>query len=121
MTYLVNEVFYTLQGEGYWTGRAAVFLRFSRCNLACQWCDTDFAAAERVGLDELLGRVAMRWPAGFPSNEAMVVLTGGEPTLQLDAGLVAGLNEMGFYTAVATNGTRPIAAGVDWVCWSPKA
>lgn len=121
MSYLVNEIFYTLQGEGYWTGRPAVFCRFSRCNLACEWCDTDFAHADRLTLDDLLGQIAVRWPTGFPSNEAMVVFTGGEPALQLDADLVLGVKEMGFYMAIETNGTRPLSRGIDWICVSPKA
>lgn len=120
MTYLVNDVFYTLQGEGYWTGRAAVFCRFARCNLACDWCDTDFAAADRRTLDDLVERICMLWPAGLPSDEAMVVLTGGEPALQVNEQLLAGLHAAGFYIAIETNGTRPLPAGIDWTCVSPK-
>jgi 7-carboxy-7-deazaguanine synthase len=126
--YLINDIFYTLQGEGYWSGRAAVFVRFSRCNLwtgreedrataVCTFCDTDFTKATRMPLEELLEAVDAH---PFPSGEPMVVLTGGEPLLQVDADLLDGLRRFGFYIAVETNGTRPVPAGIDWVCVSPK-
>lgn len=126
--YLINDIFYTLQGEGYWSGRAAVFLRFSRCNLwtgreedrasaVCTFCDTDFTKGTRMPLEELLEAVDSY---RFPSGEPMVVLTGGEPLLQVDAELLDGLRRKGFYIAVETNGTRPIPDGIDWVCVSPK-
>lgn len=130
MTYLINEIFYTLQGEGYWSGRAAVFVRFSRCNLwtgreedrataICQFCDTDFLHGERLSLDVLMDDVYTNWPAA--SVTPMVVLTGGEPTLQIDAALIDALHDDGFYIAIETNGTRPLPDGIDWVCVSPKA
>lgn len=121
MTYLVNEIFYTLQGEGHWTGRPAVFLRFSRCNLACEWCDTDFAAADRMTLSDIVEQVCMLWPTGMPSDEAMVVLTGGEPALQARKPLIDALHDAGFYIAIETNGTMPLTWNIDWVCVSPKA
>lgn len=120
MTYLVNEIFYTLQGEGYWTGRPAVFCRFSRCNLACSWCDTDFEAAEKLTLRELGYRIGQLAPFD-PRDRQMVVLTGGEPALQADDELLGWLHAAGFYVAIETNGTRRLTAGIDWVCVSPKA
>lgn len=127
--YLVNEVFYTLQGEGFHSGRAAVFCRFSRCNLwtgreedrasaACSFCDTDFVSAERLDLAELVDTIRGEWPTVCAAK--MVVFTGGEPLLQLDAPLVAAMKDAGFYVAVETNGTMPVPDGVDWVCVSPK-
>lgn len=131
MTYHVNEVFYTIQGEGFWTGRAAVFCRFSRCNLwtgreedraraICKFCDTDFLSASKFELDELVEAIKMAWPDKAPNP--MVVFTGGEPMLQLDRQLAYKLRQChGFYVAVETNGTikqRP--DNIDWVCVSPK-
>lgn len=128
--YIVNEVFYTIQGEGYWTGRAAVFCRFSRCNLwsgreedrataICQFCDTDFLNGTRMTQDELVAKVFQTWPQ--TAHRPMIVFTGGEPLLQLDEKLVWILKDLGFYIAIETNGTRPIPDGIDWVCVSPKA
>jgi 7-carboxy-7-deazaguanine synthase (Cx14CxxC type) len=128
VSYLINDIFYTLQGEGYWTGRAAVFVRFAKCNLwtgreedranaVCTFCDTDFTKGTRMTLEELLEAVDNH---PFPSGESMVVLTGGEPLLQVDNELLEGLNRFGFYVAVETNGTQPVPAGIDWVCVSPK-
>jgi len=137
MTYQVHEVFLTLQGEGYWTGRRAVFCRFSRCNLwtglekdrhraICQFCDTDFVDSTPYQLVELLALIARTWCQGGldglpPPGERMVVFTGGEPLLQLDQPLTTALHKLGWYVAVETNGTRPRPAGVDWLCVSPKA
>lgn len=126
--YLVNEVFYTLQGEGFHSGRAAVFCRFSKCNLwtgreddrasaVCKFCDTDFTSGTKVGGEELADQICSLWPDG---GTPMVVFTGGEPLLQLDEELVMLLKYRGFYVAVETNGTRPVPNGVDWVCVSPK-
>ena len=143
--YTVKEIFYTLQGEGANAGRAAVFCRFAGCNLwtgreadrgraVCQFCDTDFVG---VGPDggrftdaaALAGAVAGRWAEGTgraPAAEAagvrpLVVCTGGEPLLQLDADAVEALHAAGFEVAVETNGTQPAPPGLDWVCVSPKA
>jgi 7-carboxy-7-deazaguanine synthase len=127
MTYLVNEIFYTIQGEGYWTGRPAVFVRLARCNLwtgreedrataTCKFCDTDFTDATPYTLGELLDAIDDAGP-----RESMVVLTGGEPALQLDPELVGALHKDGRYIAVETNGTRRLTDGLDWVCVSPKA
>lgn len=129
VTYLVNSIFYTLQGEGYWTGRAAVFVRFSRCNLwtgreedretaICKFCDTDFASGYRCEEDELVEAVENYWIGN--QLDKMVVMTGGEPAIQLRSTLVEKLRALGFYVAVETNGTLPLPP-VDWVCLSPKA
>lgn len=135
MTYLVKEVFLTLQGEGINAGRPAVFCRFSGCNLwsgreehrstaTCRFCDTDFVGTDGPGggrfadAEALADHVAAHWPGG---GSPLVVCTGGEPLLQLDAALVAALHDRGLAVAVETNGTRPVPPGVDWVCVSPKA
>lgn len=145
MTYLVKEVFATLQGEGANTGRVAVFCRFTGCNLwtgqerhrataVCQFCDTDFVGTDGPGggkfadAGSLAAHVATMWPAGDPSappiaslQRPLVVCTGGEPLLQLDDELIDALHHQGFEVAVETNGTLPVPVGVDWVCVSPKA
>jgi 7-carboxy-7-deazaguanine synthase len=138
MTYTVKEIFYTLQGEGAQSGRAAVFCRFSGCNLwsgreedrsraVCQFCDTDFVG---VGADggrftsapELADAISRCWGGGTTVVEGKyVVCTGGEPLLQLDEPLIDALHERGFEVAVETNGTRPAPASLDWICVSPKA
>jgi len=137
--YVVKEVFATLQGEGADTGRAAVFCRFSRCNLwsgheehrataICRFCDTDFVGTDGPGggrfadAAELADAVAATWPApaGAPGRP-LVVCTGGEPLLQLDEPLVAALHDRGFEVAIETNGTLPAPVGIDWICVSPKA
>jgi 7-carboxy-7-deazaguanine synthase len=137
MTYSVKEIFYTLQGEGAQTGHAAVFLRFSGCNLwtgkerhrskaICQFCDTDFVGTDGVNggkyasPEALANVVESLWPTGSPSNR-LVVCTGGEPLLQLDAPLIDALHRKSFRIAVETNGTVKAAAGIDWLCVSPKA
>ncbi|MHA3794627.1 7-carboxy-7-deazaguanine synthase [Sphingomonas sp. YL-JM2C] len=133
--YAVKEMFLTLQGEGVQVGRRAVFLRFAGCNLwsgreedradaQCRFCDTDF-----VGLD---GDNGGRYPHADALADkaialwgdlagAFIVMTGGEPLLQVDDALVAALKARGFETAVETNGTQPAPAGIDWICVSPKA
>lgn len=140
MTYSVKEIFYTLQGEGANTGRPAVFLRFTGCNLwtgreadreraTCQFCDTDFVGIDGPGggrfetPDALAEAVDKEWP-GNGSEAAgpkFVVCTGGEPLLQLDETAVGALHNRGFEVAVETNGTQLPPAGLDWVCVSPKA
>jgi 7-carboxy-7-deazaguanine synthase len=141
MSYAVKEIFYTLQGEGVHTGRAAVFCRFAGCNLwsgreqdradaVCQFCDTDFVGTDGDGgrfatADELAAEVASKWPAGLgeslDAGMRFVVCTGGEPLLQLDAALIEALHRQRFLIAIETNGTIAVPAGVDWVCVSPKA
>ncbi len=137
--YSVKEIFYTLQGEGANTGRAAVFCRFSGCNLwsgreedrvtaVCTFCDTDFIGTDGLGggkfatHDDLAREVASHWPATpSPCIRPLVVCTGGEPLLQLDAPLVAAFHARGFAVAIETNGTRLPPLGIDWICVSPKA
>ena len=128
MTYLVNDIFYTLQGEGFWTGRPAVFCRFAKCNLwsgieadrataICTFCDTEFVNYEQFSLDQLISEITLRWPGG---GSPMVVFTGGDPLLQLDSGLTRILREQGWYVAIETNGTKRVTVAVDWICVSPK-
>lgn len=136
MTYSIKECFYTLQGEGAHTGRAAVFLRFAGCNLwsglerdresaVCKFCDTDFVGADGDGggkfakADAVAMHVAAKW--GGASGKPYVVCTGGEPLLQLDEELIAALHAKGFEVAVESNGTIAAPASLDWVCVSPKS
>jgi 7-carboxy-7-deazaguanine synthase (Cx14CxxC type) len=135
MSYAVKEMYYTLQGEGAQTGRAAVFLRFAGCNLwsgreedrasaVCRFCDTDFVGLDGVGggrfetAQDLAAAVAALWPGG---GRPYVVCTGGEPLLQLDEALIAALHAKGLEVAVESNGTLPAPPGLDWICISPKA
>ena len=137
MTYAVKEIFYTLQGEGVHSGRAAVFCRFAGCNLwsgreqdraaaVCQFCDTDFIGTDGDGggkfatADELAATVASHWPAN-DVGKRFIVCTGGEPLLQLDAALIDALHRQNFFIAIETNGTVAVPEGIDWVCVSPKA
>ncbi len=112
-TYKVNEIFYSLQGEGFFTGTPAVFLRFCLCNRHCQFCDTDFARGSDMTADEIIARVSC-----FPSRH--IVITGGEPTLQLDCELIRLLKAERFFIQIETNGSNPVPTGVDWVTCSPK-
>jgi 7-carboxy-7-deazaguanine synthase (Cx14CxxC type) len=139
MSYLVKEIFYTLQGEGAHVGRPAVFCRFTGCNLwtgrekhrpitICQFCDTDFVGTDGPGggrfacADDLAATVAKTWLGeDHPLSQPYVVCTGGEPLLQVDGALVAAFHAMGFEIGVETNGTQPAPPGLDWVCVSPKA
>jgi 7-carboxy-7-deazaguanine synthase (Cx14CxxC type) len=135
MTYQVKEIFYTLQGEGANAGRPAVFCRFAGCNLwsgreedraasVCRFCDTDFVGTDGPGggkfatPEDLASAVAATWPGG---GKPFVVMTGGEPLLQLDTPLIAAVHARGFEIAVETNGTLAAPAGIDWLCVSPKA
>ncbi len=137
MAYSVKEIYYTLQGEGGQSGRAAVFCRFAGCNLwsgreedraraVCNFCDTDFVGTDGPGggkfarADELAAAVAGHWPAGS-GGRPLVVCTGGEPLLQLDDAAIAALHAKGLEVAVETNGTQPAPASLDWICVSPKA
>jgi len=136
MTYTVKECFLTLQGEGAQSGSRAVFLRFAGCNLwsgreedrasaQCRFCDTDFIGTDGEGggkftsAEALAGHVAALWGDG--DDQRLVVITGGEPMLQLDRVLVEALQARGFRVAVETNGTLPAVEGLDWICVSPKA
>lgn len=112
-TYLVNEIFYSLQGEGFHTGRPAVFIRLSGCNRCCDFCDTDHKAGSEMTADEIAEAVDS-YPTRF------VVVTGGEPLLQLDRELTGRLKAAGWEIAVETNGSISVPEGVDWVACSPK-
>jgi 7-carboxy-7-deazaguanine synthase (Cx14CxxC type) len=137
MTYSVKEIFYTLQGEGGQAGMPAVFCRFAGCNLwtgreqdrpnaICQFCDTDFVGTDGTlggkfaTADALAERILGQWPAD-DSRHRMVVLTGGEPLLQVDQALIAALHARGFRISVESNGTVAAPEGIDWLCISPKA
>lgn len=136
MTYAVKEAFLTLQGEGVQSGRRAVFLRFAGCNLwsgreqdraaaQCNFCDTDFVGTDGPGggkfadVEALAEHVERLW--GGDDERRLVVITGGEPMLQLDEALVEALHARGFRVAVESNGTLPAVEGIDWLCVSPKA
>ncbi len=136
MAYKVKEIFYSLQGEGARTGRAAVFCRFAGCNLwsgraedrasaQCRFCDTDFVgySSPHGGYFPTAATLAAKIAATWSNDEGKpyVVCTGGEPLLQLDRALVDALHAVGFDVAVETNGTLPVPVGVDWICVSPKA
>jgi 7-carboxy-7-deazaguanine synthase len=133
--YAVKEIFHTLQGEGFNAGKPAVFLRFAGCNLwsgreadradaACDFCDTDFVGVDGPGggrfadAHALAEAVTNAWPTGH--EHRLVVCTGGEPLLQLDAAAIAALHQAGFRVAIETNGTLEPPPGIDWVCVSPK-
>lgn len=111
--YKVNEIFYSLQGEGCFTGTPAVFVRMSGCNRACTFCDTDFKAYTSMTADDIVAEVEK-----YPCTH--VVLTGGEPTMQIDDALVERLKERGKYLQIETNGSLPVPEGIDWVTCSPK-
>jgi 7-carboxy-7-deazaguanine synthase (Cx14CxxC type) len=136
MPYAVKEIFKTLQGEGAQAGRAAVFCRFAGCNLwsgrerdraaaTCNFCDTEFVGTDGEGggrfasAEELAAAIAAAWAT--PARPGLVVFTGGEPLLQLDAGLIRAVRAHGFAIAVETNGTLAAPGGLDWICVSPKA
>ena len=115
MTYTLNEIFYSLQGEGYNTGTASVFVRLSGCNLRCSFCDTLHQQGTAMSLQQIVDTIN-RWP-----QAPLLVLTGGEPSLWIDAEIIATLKQCtGKTIAIETNGTRPLPAGIDWVTLSPK-
>ena len=137
-SYRINSIFYSLQGEGHNTGRAALFVRFSGCNLRCPFCDTDFASFREMTAEEIVAALALAAPslssasapsavsasggfaAGCRPSLPMVVLTGGEPTLQADEPLIDLLHQQGFFVAMESNGTRPAPINLDWLTVSPK-
>lgn len=112
--YRVNEIFYSLQGEGRHTGRPAIFIRFSGCNLKCPFCDTDFSSYTLMNASDIM-RTLSQWVAC-----RFVVITGGEPSLQIDHALVDSLHHEGYYVAIETNGTHALPDAIDWITWSPK-
>ena len=137
MSFQVKEIFYTLQGEGANAGRPAVFCRFAGCNLwsgreqdrataVCQFCDTDFVGTDGTlggkfaDADALADKIAAQWPA-CDQTHRFVVMTGGEPLLQVDGKLIDALHARGFEIAIETNGTIAAPEGIDWICVSPKA
>ena len=136
MKYSVKEIYYTLQGEGYHTGRPAVFIRFSGCNLwtghekdrsgaICDWCDTDFVGTNGINggkfsVKEIINIINSQWKRNVLS-EPYVVCTGGEPLLQMDEALIKAIHKAGFEIGLETNGTMIPPDGIDWICVSPKA
>jgi len=133
--YAVKEIFYTLQGEGANAGRAAVFCRFAGCNLwsgreqdradaQCRFCDTDFVGIDGAGGGRFEGAEELAQACAAAAGDSapdLVVLTGGEPMLQVDDALIAALHARGFTIAIETNGTLPVPRSIDWICVSPKA
>ena len=134
--YSVKEIYYTLQGEGFYTGRPSVFLRFTGCNLwsgkekdrkkaICDWCDTDFIGNDGINGGKYLGSEIIKiiktlWPKKEQSKP-YIVFTGGEPLIQLDNELIEKVHKAGFEIGVETNGTMTPPSGIDWICVSPKA
>lgn len=138
MSYLIKEIFYSIQGEGFYSGRPAVFCRFTGCNLwsgketdreiaVCRFCDTDFAGYDgpeggEFSKEQLVEKICLFWPdKNLKTVRPFVVCTGGEPLLQLDKELIEALHSRGWEVAVETNGTLLPPPGVDWICVSPKA
>ena len=117
--YKVNEIFFTLQGEGAHSGIPAVFVRFSGCNLKCPWCDTEFSEYTEMSAEQIVKEIQDLYD--LPNERRkMCVLTGGEPGLQVDKPLIDALHAAGFYICIETNGTRPLPDGIDWITCSPK-
>lgn len=111
----ITEIFYSLQGEGYRVGEASVFVRLSGCDLACGFCDTEFASGKDMSAPDLADWIARKWPTA-----KWIVWTGGEPTLQLDPGTIKLFKDRGYLQAIETNGNNPVPDGIDWVACSPK-
>lgn len=114
-TYRVKEIFYSLQGEGCCTGVPAVFIRFSGCNLRCPWCDTDFSSYTELTAEEIVAQAQQ-----LKKGPGYAILTGGEPSLQVDEALIDALHKAGFRVAIETNGTHDLPGGIDWITCSPK-
>lgn len=113
MSLNVNEIFYSLQGEGGRVGQASIFIRLAKCNLACDFCDTDFERGVKMSVEEVLAEIekyGCKW----------IIWTGGEPTLQLTDAIVARFKEEGYFQAIETNGTRRVPVGIDYITCSPK-
>lgn len=118
-TYRINDLFYSLQGEGHHTGMAAVFVRFSGCNLRCPFCDTDFSSFTEMSAEEIVNRV-LSLCENAQEVKPLVVLTGGEPTLQVDEALITCFHEAGFVVAMESNGTKLPPRNLEWLTVSPK-
>ena len=118
--YKVNEIFFTLQGEGAHSGIPAVFVRFSGCNLRCPWCDTEFTSFTEMTAEDIVSTALSLYDADTQGRRRMMVLTGGEPSLQVDDAIIVALHAAGFYICIETNGTRPLPSGIDWITCSPK-
>lgn len=112
--YLINEIFYSLQGEGRFTGRASIFIRFAGCNLKCPFCDTDFLKGNVMSTKQIVDALDQWKHCNY------VVLTGGEPTLQVDDELIETLHDNGYILSIETNGTRQLPDGIEWITCSPK-
>lgn len=113
MKLIVNEIFYSLQGEGGRTGEASIFIRLTKCNLACSFCDTDFANGDEMSVDEILEAISI-----YPCK--WIIWTGGEPTIQLKNEHLAVFREHGYKQAIETNGTRRVPSLIDYITCSPK-
>lgn len=114
-TFRVNDIFYSLQGEGHNTGRAAVFLRFAGCNMRCPFCDTEFDSFRTMTAEEIVREIAVF------GDCSLIVLTGGEPTLQVDETFIELLHDHGYEVAMESNGTCPAPTNIDWLTVSPKS
>ena len=119
--YKVSEIFFTLQGEGCHSGIPAIFVRLSGCNLQCPWCDTDFSLREKMTAQQIAQTAIDLYDADTQGRRRMLVLTGGEPALQVDEPLIEELHKAGFYICIETNGTHALPEGIDWITCSPKA
>ena len=119
-TFRVNDIFYSLQGEGRNTGRAAVFVRFAGCNLRCPFCDTEFDSYTEMSAEEIVGKISSLHTSGRVGVRPLIVLTGGEPTLQVDEAFVDLLHQHDYEVAMESNGTRPAPRNLDWLTVSPK-
>ena len=115
-TYRINEIFYSLQGEGYWTGTPIVFVRLSGCNLHCPFCDTEHESHVEMDMEGIIAEARRAAP-----DCRRICITGGEPALQIDAEFVSALHEAGYFLHIETNGTRELPPGIDWVTVSPKS
>lgn len=115
MSYRIKEIFYSLQGEGCHSGVPAVFIRFSGCNLRCAWCDTDFSTYTELTAEEIVAKAQQ-----LTKGPGYAILTGGEPSLQVDEVLLNALHQAGYKVAIETNGTHPLPKGIDWITCSPK-
>lgn len=117
MSLRINDIFYSIQGEGIHAGRAAVFIRLSGCNKRCHFCDTDFDDYREMSIDEVLAEVGELTAA---NGCRFIILTGGEPAMQIDDMIVDALHSRGYIIAIETNGSLPLPDGIDWVTVSPK-